>query len=266
MDVRTATAVAMTPALVQRLSSWAPDDELLETVDGLPAGLSRDEAAALLPLAEATVSDGVPLADGPPRILQDARGRRDAEDYPAYMLPPVSPESRPSDGARESTDAVLPGSAVARLLELATLGPADDFDAAKKPRALKAPATRADAEKRARELARDTAVRVAALETLAALCGGGGCRDTAARACVAEPASLGRAVALLGGGRGGAVARAAATFVVAVAAARVDDCGKALVDAGALGPLAWLLRAPPDAARARPRRRRRRLVLEAPDG
>ncbi|KAH8045759.1 hypothetical protein JL722_14031 [Aureococcus anophagefferens] len=34
MDVRTATAVAMTPALVQRLSSWAPDDELLETVDG----------------------------------------------------------------------------------------------------------------------------------------------------------------------------------------------------------------------------------------
>ncbi|KAH8070288.1 pectin acetylesterase [Aureococcus anophagefferens] len=47
MDVRTATAVAMTPALVQRLSSWAPDDELLETVDGLPAGLSRDEAAAL---------------------------------------------------------------------------------------------------------------------------------------------------------------------------------------------------------------------------
>ena len=122
------------------------------------------------------------------------------------------------------------------------------------------------AEKRARELAQDTAIRVAALETLAALCGGGGCRDTAARACVAEPASLGRAVALLGGGCGGAVARAAATFVVAVAAARVDDCGKALVDAGALGPLAWLLRAPPDAARTRPRRRRRRLVLEAPDG
>ena len=55
MDVRTATAVAMTPALVQRLSSWAPDDELLETVDGLPAGLSRDEATFTRPPpAEAT--------------------------------------------------------------------------------------------------------------------------------------------------------------------------------------------------------------------
>ena len=112
MDVRTATAVAMTPALVQRLSSWAPDDELLETVDGLPAGLSRDEAAALLPLAEATVSDSVPLADGPPKILQDARGRRDAEDYPAYMLPPEAPEPAATDDEQKSGEAVLPGSAV----------------------------------------------------------------------------------------------------------------------------------------------------------
>ena len=103
----------------------------------------RDEAAALLPLAEATVSDSVPLADGPPKILQDARGRRDAEDYPAYMLPPEAPEPRHSDGEHKSGEAVLPGSAVARLLELATLGPADDFDAAKKPRVIKAPATRA---------------------------------------------------------------------------------------------------------------------------
>merc|ERR1719482_2445791 len=99
----------MTPALVQRLSSWAPDDELLETVDGLPAGLSRDEAAALLPLAEA-VSDSVPLADGPPKILQDARGRRDAEDYPDYMLPPEAPGApRESDGEHKAGDAVLPG-------------------------------------------------------------------------------------------------------------------------------------------------------------
>ncbi|KAH8053485.1 hypothetical protein JL720_14694 [Aureococcus anophagefferens] len=251
MDVRTATAVAMTPALVQRLSSWAPDDELLETVDGLPAGLSRDEAAALLPLAEATVSDGVPSPTGP-EILQDARGRRDAEDYPAYMLPPVSPEPRHSAGARESTDAVLPGSAVARLLELATLGPADDFDAAKKPRALKAPATRADAEARlaghGRRGPRDAGAAPRALRTrldddeTADVAVDGASLEGLFDAAATSGAAVG---ALAGLARRGVVDERSPALVAAVTAALASD------DAGAVDAAAAFCAASPSRRRRR---------------
>ena len=109
--------------------------------------MTRDEAAALFPLAEATVSDVAEVA-GAPRVLADA----DSGRWPEYMLrPAAAAPAEVGDGgggraAASDGDAVVPGSALSRLLELAAVGPGD----APPRRPPKAPATRDEAEKRCR--------------------------------------------------------------------------------------------------------------------
>ena len=83
MDVRTATATAMTPAPVMRLSSWTPDEEQLDE------GMTRDEAAAMMPLAEATLEETVPLVDNAPRIFADARSRGSERPLFRFRRPTV---------------------------------------------------------------------------------------------------------------------------------------------------------------------------------
>ncbi|KAJ1445295.1 hypothetical protein M885DRAFT_423085, partial [Pelagophyceae sp. CCMP2097] len=269
MDVRTATAVALTPGVAESMATWSPDET------GGPS-LSRDEAAAMIPLAEATVAEAVPLAEGLPRILNEARVR--TEGLPDYVLQPEAAASMASSrslgrAASSSGDGPeLPGSAIARLLEVASLGSRADDGGDRKDASVNkaaAPPTRRAADAAAADARRESALRVAALEALGSLCGAAGSRRDeaddgadgpslarlwrqAAAACVAEPRATRVVVGLLGGSHGGGAARAAVRFVRAVARAK-RGTAKALVDAGCLAPLAWLLRCAPSATEAPPR-------------
>ncbi|CAH0375560.1 unnamed protein product [Pelagomonas calceolata] len=214
MDVRTATAhaVAVEPGRVQSLASWTPDDE--------DPTVSRDEAASRVPLADAEESEDIPLVRDAPRVLS-------ASTQPSYV-----------DGGTmidEEESVVVPGSALSRLLELAT---GDDlaFGAGEA-------AARRDTE--------DQFVRIAALRALAALCRG---NARIAEATVVE-GSLPRVVALVGGARGGAVAAAACGCLAAVAGAYHEWS-----PSGACASLKWLLRP------VAPRTRKRRVIEDAAPG
>ena len=210
MHVRTATAhaVALAPARVQSLMSWTPDD--------MDPSVSRDEAASQIPLADAEVSEAVPLVRDAPRVLGGGT-------LPAYV------RGSPQPAAAEEDALVVPGSALSRLLELAT-GDDLSFHGTN--------AAQADRE--------DQALRIAALDALGALCRGHFSQKIA-RAVVLE-GSLSRVVALLGGARGGGVAAAACRCLASIAEA---DAAGAAACAGACTALGWLLR--PVAARTRTR-------------
>ena len=97
MRTATAHAVAVEPGRVQSLASWTPEDE--------DPTVSRDEAASRVPLADAEESEDIPLVRDAPRVLS-------ASTQPSYV-----------DGGTmidEEESVVVPGSALSRLLELAT--------------------------------------------------------------------------------------------------------------------------------------------------
>ena len=214
MDVRTATAhaVAVEPGRVQSLASWTPEDE--------DPTVSRDEAASRVPLADAEESEDIPLVRDAPRVLS-------ASTQPSYV-----------DGGTmmdEEESVVVPGSALSRLLELAT---GDDL-------------TFGAGEAAARRDTEDQFVRISALRALAALCRG---NARIAEATVVE-GSLPRVVALVGGARGGAVAAAACGCLAAVAGAYHEWS-----PSGACASLKWLLRP------VAPRTRKRRVIGDAAPG
>mmetsp|Transcript_4313 Transcript_4313/g.14325 ORF Transcript_4313/g.14325 Transcript_4313/m.14325 type:complete len:2442 (+) Transcript_4313:87-7412(+) len=251
MDVRTAMAVAMMPGVVEGLSSWTPS-----ATDATCAGLSSDEAAALLPLAETQLSDAVSCADSSLRTVAVAAAR---------VLGPVwcSPTASQERYCRDSSDRVrgsglenVPGSALARLIDIATRPPTDE------------------------DILDDNAedLRCAAIDALTSLCGvncdghnemgsygitgawcscnscGLACAPTghsgadlsgrAAAACVADPTSTRFMVQLLGGSLGARIAKAATRLVLAAASAH-STAATALIDAGVMTQLAWLLRVEP---------------------
>ena len=210
MHVRTATAhaVALAPARVQSLMSWTPDD--------VDPSVSRDEAASQIPLADAEVSEAVPLVRDAPRVLGGGT-------LPAYV------RGSPQPAVAEEDALVVPGSALSRLLELAT---EDDLSFHGNN------AAQADRE--------DQALRIAALDALCALCRGHFSQKIA-QAVVLE-GSLSRVVALLGGAWGGGVAAAACRCLASIAEA---DAVGAAACASACTALGWLLR--PIAARTRTR-------------
>ena len=215
MRTATAHAVAVEPGRVQSLASWTPEDE--------DPTVSRDEAASRVPLADAEESEDIPLVRDAPRVLS-------ASTQPSYV-----------DGGTmmdEEESVVVPGSALSRLLELAT---GDDL-------------TFGAGEAAARRDTEDQFVRVSALRALAALCRGGWRGSRVAEATVVE-GSLPRVVALVGGARGGAVAAAACGCLAAVAGAYHEWS-----PSGACASLKWLLRP------VAPRTRKRRVIGDAAPG
>lgn len=229
MDVHTATAVAMIPGMVQRLSSWSPDLNAEE--QPIPQGLSREEAAALLPLAEATVSDAVSLAEGAPKILVPIRRAAPSSAPDATAPSQAAPKRRRQRPGTddEKDDDIVPGSALARLLEMATSSPE--------------PPT-------ADETAVDDETRCAALGALTSLCrrsksrGGDSAAKMLAAACVVDPSGTKGLALLLGGSRGGRVAGAAARFVRALVDTRAAAAALAK-DSDALLRVSWLARRDP---------------------